>query len=291
MNNKKAVCKLFYLLEGYKTEIIAILICLIASTGLNLCIPLLSRLIMDKGFIGGNKKLLIELVFATMSIYLVTFIIDLFKEKRRIDIMINIQYSLQKKSFLHLARMKMEYFKDKNCAEIMNNISCDIGNISSIADEGFFFVITKVFCMLGGIIGLFIIDYRMTILVLIFVPVKYILMRYLAKQENLLMEEFISDEQEYASWFGDTFGGILEVKLFNLFDNKYEEFIKKQDKVLQKQKCMSLLNQFNNFIDTIVIQLLITMIYVIGSNLVFDMDLSIGSIFAFITYSTYVTEL
>lgn len=36
---------------------------------------------MDDGFIGGNKKLLIELVLVSMVIYTINSLIDLIKEK------------------------------------------------------------------------------------------------------------------------------------------------------------------------------------------------------------------
>ena len=69
MDNKEAVKRLLLLLGRYKKTIVVIVGCLLVSTGLNLCVPLISRRIMDDGFIGGNKKLLIELVLVSMVIY------------------------------------------------------------------------------------------------------------------------------------------------------------------------------------------------------------------------------
>lgn len=40
--------------------------------------------------------------------------------------------------------------------------------------------------MTGGIIGLFIIDFRMTVLVLLFIPIKCVVMKYFAKSKNRL---------------------------------------------------------------------------------------------------------
>ena len=52
MSNREAVRKLLALLKDY-TKIISIIFgCLLISTVLNLCVPLLSRRIMDDGFIG-----------------------------------------------------------------------------------------------------------------------------------------------------------------------------------------------------------------------------------------------
>ena len=50
-----------------------------------------------------------------------------------------------------------------------------------------------------------------------------------------------------------------------------------------------MLGQWNMLIDSIMVQFLSTLLYILGANLVFNMKLSVGSVFAFITYSAYVT--
>ena len=47
-------------------------------------------------------------------------------------------------------------------------------------------------------------------------PVKCVVMKYFAKKQKQIMDGFISSSQEYAKWFGDTVGGVREVKLFNV---------------------------------------------------------------------------
>lgn len=108
----------------------------------------------------------------------------LLKEKMQIDISAKIQYFLAERSFSHLMKMNVSFFGNKNCAEIFNNINADIGNMTSIADESVFFVFTQAFSMIGGIIGLFILDYRMTILVLLFIPTKCVIKKYFAKKRK-----------------------------------------------------------------------------------------------------------
>ena len=207
MGNKESIKKLLGLLKAHKKTIIVIIGCLLISTGLNLCIPLISRRIMDDGFIGSDKQLLIELVLASMVIYTINSLIDIFKEKKRVDISAKIQYFLSEQSFSHLMKLRVNYFNNTNYAEILNNINTDINQMTSIADSSIFFVITQEFSMTGGIIGLFIIDFRMTILVLLFIPLKCVVMKYFAKKQKQIMDEFIKRNQKYAKWFGDTVGG------------------------------------------------------------------------------------
>ncbi len=289
MSNKEAIRRLIVLISNYKKTIAVIMICLTFSTGLNLCVPLLSSSIMDDGFIGGNKPLLVQLVLCSFAVYIVCSAINLLKEKMRIDISAKIQYFLSEHSFSHLMKMNVSFFNNKNYAEIFDNINVDIGNMTSIADESVFFVFTQAFSMAGGIIGLFILDYRMTILVLLFIPIKCIIMKYFAKKRKQLIDNFIHENQKYAGWFGDTVGGIREVKLFGIFDDKHKEFSDKQMQVINSQKKVYLLSQWNSTIDTILVRILTTLIYIVGANMVFNMQLSVGNVFAFITYSAYVT--
>lgn len=289
MSNKEAVRRLLLLLGKYKKTIVVIVGCLLVSTGLNLCVPLISRRIMDDGFIGGNKKLLIELVLVSMVIYTINSLIDLIKEKKRVDISAKIQYFLSEQSFSHLMKLRVNYFNNTNYAETLNNINMDINQMTSVADSTVFFVITQAFSMTGGIIGLFIIDFRMTILVLLFIPIKCVVMKYFAKKQKQIMDEFIKKNQKYAKWFGDTVGGVREVKLFNILDRKHEEFDQNQKDIIEKQKQMNMLGQWNTITDSLMVQFLSTLLYILGANLVFDLQLSVGSVFAFITYSSYVT--
>lgn len=289
MDNKEGVKRLLLLLGKYKKTIVVIVGCLLVSTGLNLCVPLISRRIMDDGFIGGNKKLLIELVLVSMVIYAINSLVDLIKEKKRVDISAKIQYFLSEQSFTHLMKLWVNYFNNTNYAETLNNINTDINQMTSVADSSVFFVITQAFSMTGGIIGLFIIDFRMTILVLLFIPFKCAVMKYFAKKQKWIMDEFIKKNQKYAKWFGDTVGGVREVKLFNILDRKHEEFDQNQKDIIEKQKQMNMLGQWNTITDSLMVQFLSTLLYILGANLVFDLQLSVGSVFAFITYSSYVT--
>lgn len=289
MSNKEAIRKLLSLLAQYKKILSTIIICLIFSTGLNLCIPLLSKDIMDKGFIAGDKKLLIELVLISTFLYAMNSAVEVFKEYKRIDVSSKLEYSLSKQAVTHLMKVKMSYFNKTNYAEIMNIISVDIGNILSITDNNMFLIITQIFNITGGIIGLLIINYKLTILVVLFIPLKYFIMKFFAKKRKQIMDEFITANQDYAKWFGDTVGGIQEVKLFGILPYKIDEFKAKQERTIRKKKKLNMLGEFNNALDTVILEFLSMILYIVGANMVFSLQLSIGSIFAFITYSSYVT--
>ncbi len=289
MSDKDAVKKLIGLLSSYKKKIIMILFCVILSTGMNLLMPLLSRSIMDDGFIGRNWNLLITLVVASAVVYIANALLGIVIERIRIKIANHLEFSLSEKAFIHLLRIRSDYFTEKNYAEIHHVIQADVGSMVSIANRGMFFVVSQVFSIAGGVVGLLLIDIKMTILVLLYIPVKGILMRYFAKKNKNIMDELISDAEQYARWFGDTVGGIKEVRLFGIEQTKKQEFYQKEKQVLRQKQRMNMNGEWNQGVDTIFIQILIMTLYILGASMVFSDDMTIGSIFAFVTYSSYVT--
>lgn len=99
-------------------------------------------------------------------------------------------------------KLRVNYFNNTNYAETLNNINMDINQMTSVADSSVFFVITQAFSMTGGIIGLFIIDFRMTILVLLFIPIKCVVMKYFAKKQKQIMDEFIKKTKNMRNGLG-----------------------------------------------------------------------------------------
>lgn len=290
MTNREAIRKLLGLLRPYVKIIVFIMSSLIISTILNLCIPLLSKEIMDKGFIEGDHRLLIQLVIITLMFQLINSLINILKEKKRIEISAKIQFYLSKQSFEHLMKLRIHHYNNTNYAELQNKLEVDIDNMIRITDESLFFVITQMFTIIGGIIGLCIISVKLTLIVIMFMPLKYLIVKYFAKKESELVEYFINKSGEYSKWFGDALGGIREIRLFQIMSNKEKEFIEKQMDVVNSKKQLNFLNKCNLEVDTVLIHLLIFVIYIVGANMFFDLKLSVGSIFAFITYSAYVTN-
>lgn len=289
MSDKQAMQKLIGLFTGYKCIISIIIANLMFSASLNFCIPLISRRIMDDGFISGNLNLITKLAIVSFLIYLLIISLNIVTEKLRIDLSAKIQYNLNEESFKHLMRVDVSYYDKRNYTEMFSNLNMDISNMTLIADQGVFFVFTQIFSIIGGTIGLFILDYRMTFIILFIIPIKYIMMKLFAKKRKEIMDSFIRENSNYARWFGDTVGGVREARLLGLTARKQSEFSIKQKTVIREYKRLNMLSQMNIGVDSVMVQIMVLIIYIVGANLVFNMGLTIGTVFAFITYSSYVT--
>lgn len=285
---KRIILQLWNLLSPYKLNIIIIVFCLVISAGFSLLLPLISSSIMDDGFIAGDKPLLIKLVLIMLLLNLLSIILDLVREKIRISMQNQLNFNLSKQAVDHLYQIKIDYFNRKNHSQIFNMIHTDIDSICQIADHNLFFAFTQIFTVCGGAIGLFILNYKLAILVMLLIPIKYIITSFFSKKIKSTMCKFIKSSENYAKWFGDTFTSIRDVKLFDLKNKKAQEFaITKNDEIIQSKK-FSCINIYSTAVDKGLVQLMISILYIFGAIQVFSLEITLGSILAFITYSVYV---
>lgn len=279
---------LLYIINPYKKKFSIIFILMFFSSGISFILPQITKEIMDNGFIAGDFNTVIHLSIGMLFIVLIHQFIEFIKEMYRTDLKKGLVYSLYQRAFIHVCKSQLKYL-GRNNSELLNKLHTDISAIASIADNTTFFVITQIFNVCGGIVGLFMIQKKMAILVLLFVPIKYFLVLFLAKKKELLTTSLIKANAKFSKWFENTIAGIEEIKLFNLLEQKLKEFMPLQDNVINLDKNIMMLFVYNNIFDHLLIEILTVIIYIIGVIYVLDASLTIGSIFAFITYLIYVS--
>lgn len=287
--NKEVISKIINIFKPYKLKISIIILCILVSSMLSILTPVISQKLMDEGLIGKNLNVVVKYSLYGLLIVIVIQAIGIIETKYRTYIENLLLYNLEKDAFKHTLKLNLNFFSNTNYGEIMSNLRLDIRNIAQIANGNTFYIITSIFRIIVGIIGLIIINYKLAVLVVVITPIRYLIVKYLAKCRANLFGEYINSYSEYSSWYGDTIGGIREVKIWSLEDKKVGEFIKKQRNIIKQNIKMSYLAKANEISESIFTQLINTLIYIIGGYMVIGEVVTIGKIFAFITYSSYVT--
>jgi ATP-binding cassette, subfamily B, bacterial len=286
--NKAIFKRLFSLLKPYFKKISIIFICIIASAGISMLFPLLSKQIMDNGLLVNNFSVVIRFSLFTLALVLIDQGIGLLETRYFSYVSSIFQYSLLKKAFKHLLKLKLQYFNNTNFSEIMSNIGMDVGYISRICDKGTFIIISQVFRIIGGIIGLLLIDWKLTIVVILITPIRYFTVKLLAKKRLAMFKEYMEYNRSFSAWYGDTISGIKEIKLWGIDRIKIGEFIKKQRDIVKINIKMAFLDKFNECSESIVFQGISSTLYILGAYMVFNKGVTIGGLFAFLTYSSFV---
>lgn len=288
--DNKIIRRLMKLLKPFKKQIMVIIGFMIISSCIGTLLPLLSKQLMDKGLIAKNFEVIFIICILTLGLQLAEQVLDSFRDFYQNKISSLLSFTLTKTAFKHSLKLKSQYFNNTNITELMNNINFDVSNISIIADQSMFYILMQLFRIIGGLVGLILfVDVRLAILSLAEIPARYFIIKYLTKKRKKSFENYIEDIQEYAGWYGDTLGGIKEIKLWGIERIKIGQFIKKQRKMMKAKFLMDRIDITNDISEGVLTHIMTCIVYLVGGVLITHNSITIGSLFAFFTYSIYVT--
>jgi len=282
--------RIFLMFLDYKRQIFLIFICLLIYLIVSFITPFLSKMIIDDGIMNNDYD---QVLLLSMSLFLLVIlhsIANIVKEKIRIAVSLDVYNRLISRAFEALLNIKISYFNSKNSTEIITELEVDTNNILLVFGENVFFAVTEVLTFFGGIVGLFIIDYRMACIVFLFIPIKYVVVNILGSKRRLSIHEFIEAKNDFAHWIGDTLEGMKEIRASGLEERQKENLDINISPVIKKQKQLEILNVYNSDSEKILYGLLESILYILGVKYIFSGSITIGSLFAFITYSMYVVS-
>ena len=276
------------LLVPYKSYLVLMVGCFIVTTCSSFALPLIMRKITDQGMVDKDFEIIVLYSLFLLFAFAINQCFSLFQTRIYVKIHNEFSLSLFSRAFIKLLKLPLSYYHEKNSAEIVSTTNIDVDQVAAITDQSLLFSITNILQIVSGLIGLMIIDWRLALVVITVIPIKYLTIKQLSRKKKTLMERSIDSSRKFNSWFGNNIGGIKEIKLWNIYSLKLNQFTKMQEDVLRNNKDNIMLDKYNITIDSLLDTILSTAIYILSGYLIVFGNFTIGGAFAFISYSSYV---
>jgi ATP-binding cassette subfamily B protein len=290
LENKKLWLRILKCFKPYIKQILIILFIMLLSTITSLLSPLINKHLMDDGLLAGSWTNVIKYSLVSFIIILLGQGVSFLETKYEARLSTLFPYDMSIMAFKKNLKLKMEYLNNTNYSETLNNLNMDIGNISSLLSRSSFFIADQVFKIIGGSIGLIMIDWKLALAIITIVPIRYFTVKKLVKKKESVFEKYMNYSSAYASWYGDTMQGVKEIKLLTIEHKKIEEFIEKQKPILNSNIEMFIRDKTYIISEELTIFFVQSLIYIMGSLMTIRGEITIGGLLAFITYSLYVTS-
>lgn len=288
-NHHSIIWRTLSYLSSYKKEFVFAGLLLAEATGIGFLQPLVIQEITDNGMLAQDLPVLCRAVAVLALLVLLNQAVEMAQTRLFVNIHNKAYYNIFHQVFHKLMRLKKTYFEDKNNAEILSCLQMDVSQVASITDRYTVMSVTSVFRLISGLIGLLIISWKLTIVVLIMVPLKILLVRRLSRRQEEAIDQMIESSRDFSQWFGDNLEGVEEIKLWNLFESRDRAFQAKLEGMLKLQKNNTMIDAWNTLGESLLEWSVTIMLYLVGGVLVCQGKLTIGSAFAFVSYSWYVT--
>jgi ATP-binding cassette, subfamily B, bacterial AbcA/BmrA len=272
------------LILSTKIPKLALTIGLLASvitTLVGLSIPLLTRELVD-GF--AVSSLSINLIIVIGVVFIAQALIDGYSTYLLAAVGQQIVARMRERMWLKITRLPVSYFDKKQSGESVSRLVNDTGIVKDLISQHFPQFITGIISIIGAIIILFIMDWKMTLLMLISVPITMAFMMPLGGKMAKISRGL---QDETATFSGNIQQTLSEIRLMKSSNAEQVEETKGISGIhnllsygLREARIFALIGPLMYF----VIMVVVVVIIGYGGIRVADGTLSTGSLVAFLLY-------
>lgn len=187
-------------------------------------------------------------------------------------------------------RLPMRYFDKRTNGEVLSVITNDIDTLSQNLNQSITHIITSICTIIGILIMMFSISWKMTLVSLVILPVATVIVRFIVKKS----QKFFQRQQEYLGHVNgqveEIYGGHNIVKAFNGEEKAIEAF-QKQNRELYRsgwrsQFLSGLMHPLMNFLGNVGY----VAVAILGGYFAIQGKITVGNIQSFIQYSRQFTQ-
>lgn len=268
-----------------KSAVLLIAILLLCVMVSSVFLPLISAHIIDKGFVNDDIAQIV--LYSTLLFLISAFIYFCYYlcEIVRLKASNRIVLRLKTKAVDKLLDVSIDYYHNNNSASVFQKIDSDIKTIAGIFSSESIISLMQIILCIGYAVILAYINWKLTVLLLLFIPIKFALTWFLSAKNSQVSEKLKETENSFSSWFGEMINGMREIRTYGLTKHYKNIFYTKQTAVLNNEYEVGVLNNINLNVQTIFINLITSLLYIVSGFMITDGDLSIGEIVSIQTYS------
>jgi ATP-binding cassette subfamily B protein len=280
----KVFWRILKLLGGYKWLTFVGFALAFAQMGLGLLVPRIIQLTINNALVGGETGLLVTYGLALLGIAVVRFIVAVGRRLASGKSSLGIEYDLRNRMWSHLLRQSFSYFDRWPTGQLMSRAMSDVQNVRTFLGYGLVFFATNIVMMVAVAIILLLLDWRMGLLSLAFLPfLLLVTVRFSRRLQPILkdVQQKIADVTAAAE---ENVVGSRIVRIFAREDDELEKFSDRSYKVFEASVAAARVRA--KFIPLIAFipNLAVAFLLYYGGRQVIDGNLSLGSLVAFYSY-------
>lgn len=277
--------RLLQYMRPYLKELILAVICIVIAAGCNLYLPWIIKDMIDKVLTNKDMMMLNMICIGIVVVFLVrgvfffgqSYLVSYIGQKVIIDV--------REVMFRKFQRMPMAYFDRHQTGETMSFITNDVAAIQSALVDQLIEMVTEGSILIGSIVMMLYLDWKLTLLTLVVIPVVGQAMKIFGrkiKRNGTVIQERMAD---ITSLLQESISSIRVVKSFVREKYEIERFSKQNQLNFQAAMKNVQLNSMLTPTVEFLVAISVTFIVWFGGYEVLNDEMTAGALVAFLTYA------
>lgn len=272
--------------KPYKTQVILVLIAIIATTLLGLVNPLLIQRIFDDAILPRNLNKLIIYVLIMFITPAISGLIGVYQTYLNNAIGQNVMRDFRNKLYKHLQSMPLRFFTSTRTGEIQSRLSNDVGGVQGVVTNTATSIVSNFSTAVSTIIAMFILSPLLTVISLASLPLFLWITTKVGNVRRATSKETQKSMASLTAMMQETLSvsGILLMKVFGRQQYAREQFEDENQNLTDLEIRQALIGRwFFMFIGTFFSVLPAVVYLVAGIQYIDHQPMTFGIIVAFTT--------
>ena len=280
-----AYARLLHYVVPYWRRGVAAILAMILGALTTLAVPWIIRNIIDEVLAAKNLVALNWIALGILVLFFLRGVFSYIQGYLMSYIANRVIIDIRNEVYARVQRLSLRFFDTRKTGSLMSRLTNDIGALQTAIVDNFVNIVKESVILIGSLVGMVILHWRLTLLCIIIVPLVSITIKYFGrklKKSGHMMQERIAD---VTSHLQETIGGIRVVKSFFREDYEIARFRQiNQASFGAAMKAARQSSQLSPIVEFIA-AIAVTAIIWYGGWSVIDGELTAGELIAFLIYA------
>lgn len=284
----RKLLKLYRYLKPYKWEYALGMIFLLLSSSASLAFPKLLGQLVESGNQGNLAEELNHIALLLIGLLIGQSVFSYFRIVLFVRVTENTLSDLRQHAFSHLIRLPMKFYMQRRVGELNSRISADVTLLQDALTSTMAEFIRQLIIITGGIALMLITSMKLTLFMLLILPVIMILVGIFGRYIRSLSKKAQSQVAESNTVVEETLQGIQAVKVFTNEFFEMKRYSRKTREIAETGITNGRMRgAFSSFV---ILGIFGTMVAVIwkGASLLGQGEIATGELFSFVIYTVFI---
>ena len=186
--------------------------------------PMLTQKALDEAIPDKNLRMLVILVLILIGTYAVSVIFTTVRSRIMVKVGQGIIYEIRKDLFAHLQMLPFQYYDDRPHGKILIRVVNYVNSVSDMLSNGLINVVLEILNLVFIVIFMFLVDVKLSLVVMAGVPVLAAFMLYMKKRQRKAWQQVSNKNSNLNAYLQENIVGARITQIFVREDENVETF-------------------------------------------------------------------
>ena len=186
--------------------------------------PMLTQKALDEAIPDKNVHMLVTLVLVRVGTFAVSVFFTTVRSRIMVKVGQGIIYDIRKDLFAHLQKLPFQYYDDRPHGKILIRVVNYVNSVSDMLSNGLINVVLEILNLIFIVIFMFLVDVKLSLVVLAGVPILAAFMLYMKKRQRKAWQQVSNKNSNLNAYLQENIVGARITQIFVREDENVETF-------------------------------------------------------------------